>query len=42
MGTAVLMEENKMGEINGAYPFPVIIWLVTEKLDKAYIAEMLI
>jgi hypothetical protein len=35
MGTTVLMEENKMEEINGAYPFPVIIWIVTEKLGNS-------
>jgi hypothetical protein len=31
MGTPIGMEENRMGEVNGAYNFLVIIWIVTEK-----------
>ena len=30
----VFMGENKMGEINWACHFPVIIWIVTDKIEQ--------
>jgi len=34
MGTPVFMEENKIGEINGAYHFHVIMWIVADKIEQ--------